>query len=108
MSGTEKNIKEKRKEKLGQEGGWMEGKEIDVLSLHLQPQKHQVRGVLRWSGSSSELLQPRLKHTHTYTQSLTATHTNTRTHFSQCVACEHRKKRQLKDKHGCSPALLRF
>lgn len=49
---------------LAKKVGWMEGKEIDVLSLHLQPQKHQVCGALQWSGSSSELLQPRLKHTH--------------------------------------------
>lgn len=48
---SKRNIK--RKIASGQEGGGMKGKEIDVLSLHLQPQKRQVCGVLRWSGSSS-------------------------------------------------------
>lgn len=58
----------KRKKRNGQkklrQSGWVRYGEIDVLSLHLQPQKCQVCEELRWSESSSVSLKPRLKHTY--------------------------------------------
>ncbi len=75
MRGTEERTKRKRSEQKSRRRGWVRYGEIDVLSLHLQPQKCQVCGELRWSESSSASLQPRLKHT----QSLTLAHTHTHT-----------------------------
>lgn len=59
-----KNKNKKGGEQKLRQSGWVRYGEIDVLSLHLQPQKCQGCGELRWSESSSASLQPRLKHTY--------------------------------------------
>lgn len=58
------NKKHKTERTKLRQSGWVRYGEIDVLSLHLQPQKCQGCGELQWSESSSALLQPRLKHTY--------------------------------------------
>lgn len=60
---TKQKEKTERTKKLTQ-SGWVRYREIDVLSLHLQPQKCQVCEELQWSESSSVSLKPRLKHTY--------------------------------------------
>lgn len=74
MRGAEEELKRKRSEQKLRQSGWVRYEEIDVLSLHLQPQKCQVCGELRWSESSSASLQPRLKHTYVLTLARAHTH----------------------------------
>lgn len=64
VRGTKEEQKRKRSEQKLRRSGWVRYGEIDVLSLHLQPQKCQGCGELRWSESSSASLQPRLKYTY--------------------------------------------
>lgn len=98
MRGAEEEQKRKtERTKQLRQSGWVRYGEIDVLSLHLQPQKCQVCGELRWSESSSASLQPRLKHTHTEFNTRTRTH---ETHTSlrlieQCVRVERQAEKQV-------------
>lgn len=85
---AQKRTKRERSEQKLRRSGWVRYGEIDVLSLHLQPQKHQVCGELQWSESSSALLQPRLK-THTYTEFNIHTHTYLRHKTNTHIPSQH-------------------